>query len=146
MEKRDARLLQSPPASQEGKWNVLELESQSYKKIHSKICEFIALTNHSTLSTREIQQRLQQCQKRYGKHFAIHLVASLQQSDVAEREAIVWLLTQLHDQETIPLLQQLAHHHQQPRAIRLSASLALAGLGQTPEMLTNKRPRLYAIS
>jgi HEAT repeat protein len=144
MEKWDARPLQSEYPTEEDGWNVFKLESR--KNLHSKIHEFIDLTTNSNLSTSEIQQRLQLCRQQYGKPFAILLVHYLKRTDVAEREAIVWLLTQLQDQDTIPLLQRLSQHKQQPRSVRLSAALALAGMGQTPEMITAARPFLYAIS
>jgi hypothetical protein len=144
MEKWDARPLQPEDPAEEYGWNVLKLESR--KNLHSKIHEFIDLTTQSTLSTRDIQQRLQLCQRHYGKTFAALLVHFLKQTDAVEREAIIWLLTQLQDQNTIPLLQQLAQNKQQPHSVRLSASLALAGMGQTPEMMTTARPCLYAIS
>lgn len=144
MERWDARPLQSASQMNEYGWNVLELESR--KNLRSKIHELIDLTNNSNLSTSDIQQQLHLCQKQYGKHFAIQLVRSLQRTNIVEREAIVWLLTQLHDSETIPLLQRLSQHTQESRAIRLSAALALAGMGATAEMLTTSHPRLYAIS
>lgn len=144
MEKWDARPLQSEHPTEEYGWNVLKLESR--KNLHSKIHEFIDLTTNSTLSTSDIQQRLQLCQLQYGQQFSTLLVHYLKRTDAAEREAIVWLLTQLQDQNTIPLLQKLSQHKQQSRAVRLSAALALAGLGQTPEMITTARPLLYAIS
>jgi hypothetical protein len=144
MEKGDARPLQSKHPTEEYGWNVLKLESR--KNLHSKIHEFIDLTTNSTLSTSDIQQRLQLCQLQSGKQFSILLVHYLKRTDTAEREAIVWLLTQLQDRDTIPLLQKLTQHQQLSRAVRLSAALALAGLGQTPEMITTARPFLYAIS
>jgi HEAT repeat protein len=144
MEKWDARPLQSEDPTEEYGWNVLKLESR--KNLHSKIHEFIDLTTNSTLSTSEIQQHLQLCQIQYGKQFSTLLVNYLKRADAAEREAIVWLLTQLQDEDTIPLLQNLSQQKQQSRAIRLSAALALAGLGQTPEMIRAARPFLYAIS
>lgn len=144
MEKWDARPLQSTSGMQAYDWNVLELESR--QNLHSKIRELIELTIHSTLSSREIQKRLHLCQAEFGKRFAFQLVRSLQRTDIDEREAIVWLLTQLQDQYTVPLLQKLSQQSHQSRAVRLSASLALAGLGETREMQTTPPPRLYAIS
>lgn len=144
MEKWDARPLQSEAPAEEYGWNVLKLESR--KNLHRKIHEFIDLTTNSALSTSDIHHRLQLCRHQYGKPFAALLVDYLKRTDVVEREALVWLLTQLHDQDTIPLLQKLSQHKQQPRSVRLSAALALAGMGQTPEMIATARPFLYAIS
>lgn len=144
MEKWDARPLQSEIPTEDDGWNVLKLESR--KNLHSKIHEFIDLTTNSTLSTSDIHYRLQLCRHQYGKSFATLLVDYLKRTDVVEREALVWLLTQLHDHDTIPLLQNLSQHKQQPRSVRLSAALALAGMGQTSEMLATARPFLYAIS
>ena len=144
MEKWDARPLRSNYSTEEYDWNVLKLESR--KNLHSKIHEFIDLATYSSLSTSDIQHRLQLCQQQYGKPFAVLLVHYLKQTDAVEREAIVWLLTQLQDQDTIPLLQKLSQHEQQSRSVRLSAALALAGMGQTTEVITATRPFLYAIS
>jgi hypothetical protein len=144
MEKWDARPLQSDCPTAEDGWNVFKLESR--KNLHSKIHEFIDLTIHSTLSSSEIHQRLQQCQQHYGQPFTNLLVHYLKRTNSVEREALVWLLTQLQDQDTIPLLQKLSQQKQQPRSVRLSAALALAGMGETSEMLTTTRPFLYAIS
>ncbi|GCE25472.1 hypothetical protein KDA_09560 [Dictyobacter alpinus] len=143
MEKWDARPLQSTHNTQYG-WNVLELESR--QNLHSKIRELIDLTLHSPLSTRDMQHCLHLCQAEFGKLFAFQLVRSLQRTDVDEREAVVWLITQLQDQYTVPLLQKLSQQQHQSRAVRLSASLALAGMGETKEMQTTPPPRLYAIS
>ena len=83
----------------------------------------------------------------FGKLFATQLVRSLQRDDQQERQAIVWLLTLLNEQETIAPLQQMSRNERLPRSIRLSASLALAGMGATKEMTDNsRRVRLYAIS
>ncbi|GCE17509.1 HEAT repeat domain-containing protein [Dictyobacter kobayashii] len=145
MERWDARPLQSTVQNQaDADWNVLELESR--KNLHSKIHELIELTNNSTLSTSDLHHHLRHCQAQYGKHFTSQLVRSLQRTDVVEREAVVWLLTQLQDPNAIPPLQKLVRHPQQSRAVRLSAALALAGMGATKEMLATRPPRLYAIS
>jgi hypothetical protein len=69
----------------------------------------------------------------FGSRFSLHLARSLQEprNNQADRQAIVWLLTLLNDKATIPLLQQIANQQRLTRAIRLSASLALAGMGAT---------------
>ncbi|GHO89058.1 hypothetical protein [Dictyobacter formicarum] len=145
MERWDARPLQSVKLAQEdANWNVVELESR--KNLHSKIHELIDLTNNSTLSTSDLHYRLHLCRAQYGKHFTTQLVRSLQRTDAVEREAVVWLLTQLQDSFAIPLLQKLSQQPHCSRAIRLSAALTLAGMGVTKEMLRTQSPRLYAIS
>ncbi|GCE11646.1 hypothetical protein [Tengunoibacter tsumagoiensis] len=125
--------------------NVVELESR--KNLRSKIHELIDLTLSSSLSTNAIREHLDFSMNQFGPRFAAHLVRALQRDNAEEREAIVWLLTLLHEPTTIPLLQQLSSQEQQKHPIRLSASLALAGMGATKEMLSpNKPARLYAIS
>lgn len=145
MERWDARPLQSIEQTQEdADWNVLELESR--KNLHSKIHELIDLTNNSNLSTSDLHYRLHLCRAQYGKYFTSQLVRSLQRTDIVEREAVVWLLTQLRDPFAIPLLQKISQQPHYSRAIRLSAALTLAGMGVTKEMLRTQTPRLYAIS
>ncbi|GLV57112.1 hypothetical protein KDH_39500 [Dictyobacter sp. S3.2.2.5] len=145
MERWDARPLQSVElAQEEADWNVVELESR--KNLHSKIHELIDLTINSTLSTSDLHYHLHLCQAQYGKPFTTQLVHSLQRTDALEREAVVWLLTQLRDPDAIPLLQKLSQQSHYSRAIRLSAALTLAGLGATDEILQTPTRRLYAIS
>ena len=58
----------------------------------------------------------------------------------------MWLLTLLDDKETIPLLERMSQNERLSRAIRLSASLALAGMGATAESAAHyQRKHLYAI-
>ncbi len=144
MEKGDGRQFQHEARSEEHGWNVVELESR--KNLRATIHEFIYLTNHSSLTTGEIEQRLQDCAARFGHLFAVQLVHSLQRDEQDERAAIVWLLTRLNDPLTIPLLQRMAHNEQLARPIRLSAALALAGMGQLPQRNELSRRRLYAMS
>jgi hypothetical protein len=127
-------------------WNVVELESRRH--LRSKISELIHLTVNSPLTTTDLQQHLSLNQRLFGSRFALHLVRALSQhEDQAEREAVVWLLTLLNAQETIAPLQQMARNEQLSRLTRLSASLALAGMGATPEMSEHYQPRrVYAIS
>ena len=129
----------------EDNWNIVELESRRH--LRSKINELIHLTVDSTLTTTDLQHQLSLNQRLFGSRFALHLVRALQHEDQAEREAEVWLLTLLNAQETIIPLQQMAHNERLSRLTRLSASLALAGMGATPEMGEQYQPRrLYAIS
>lgn len=125
--------------------NIVELESRRH--LRSKINELIHLTVDSTLTTTDLQHHLSLNQQLFGCRFALHLVRALQHEDQAEREAVVWLLTLLNAQETIIPLQQMARNERISRPTRLSASLALAGMGATPEMGEQYQPRrLYAIS
>ncbi|HEV2653344.1 MAG TPA: hypothetical protein VGT82_00220 [Ktedonobacteraceae bacterium] len=125
--------------------NIVELESRRH--LRSKINELIYLTVDSTLTTTDLQHQLSLNQKLFGSRFTLLLVRALQHEDQAEREAVVWLLTLLNAQETIVPLQQMAHNERLSRPTRLSASLALAGMGATPEMGEQYQPRrLYAIS
>lgn len=146
MEKRDARLSQQAIAGTDtSRWNVVELESRRH--LRHTIHDLIELTLHSTLSTHELQQHLHHSITLCGPQFIPYLVRTLQHSDQDEREAIVSLLTILQDQEAIPLLQHMVHNNELTRPVRLSAALALAGLGATEEMQkTAKVNRIYAIS
>ncbi len=142
MEKRDARLFQ------DDSWNIVELES--HRQLRQKIHKLMLLANSSSISTSEMQQRLLHGVVMFGKRFTTQLVRSLQRDDQQERQTIVWLLTILNDQDTIQPLQQMVHNERLPRKVRLSASLALAGMGATREVTDlnngNRRVRLYAIS
>ncbi len=143
MEKKDARLFQD--ATHEHSWNIVELECR--RQLRHRIHELIQLASSSSIPTSEMRQHLLLGVAQFGKLFATQLVRSLQRDDQQERQAIVWLLTLLNEQETIPPLQQMARNERLPRSIRLSASLALAGMGATKEMTDNsRRVRLYAIS
>jgi hypothetical protein len=143
MEKKDARLFQD--ATHEHSWNIVELESR--RQLRYRIHELIQLASSSSIPTSEMRQHLLLGVAQFGKLFATQLVRSLQRDDQQERQAIVWLLTLLNEQETIPSLQQMSRNERLPRSIRLSASLALAGMGATKEMTdNNRRVRLYAIS
>jgi len=144
MEKWDARLLLPDTNTDERSRNIVELESR--RNLHRKVNELIQLT-HSTLTTSEIRQQLHLCTTVFGSRFAVQLVRSLHRRDQTERQAIIWLLTVLNDQETIPLLQHISLNKQLPRSIRLSAALALAGMGATRETTDSyRRIPLYAIS
>ncbi|MBV9616436.1 MAG: hypothetical protein JO031_13355, partial [Ktedonobacteraceae bacterium] len=75
------------------------------------------------------------------------LIRALLHSEQDERDAIVWLLTRFNDRETIAPLQQIIQNERLSRSVRLSASLALAGMGATEEMQNMPhRFWLYAIS
>jgi hypothetical protein len=99
------------------------------------------------MTTSAIRQELLQGVAAFGNHFATQLVRSLHRADDAERQSITWLLTVLNSSETIPPLQQMAANKRLPRAVRLAASLALAGMGVTAETIEqNRRLRFYVMS
>ncbi len=154
MEKRDARLFQANLTDLDDlhstihNWNILELESRRH--LRNRVQEVIQLVDYSTLTTSEIRQHLLQGMATFGKPFAMQLVRSLNCDDHQERQAIVWLLTVLDDADTLPPLTHMTHQKNLPRAIRLSAALALAGMGATRETQqttqNHRRVLLYAIS
>jgi hypothetical protein len=111
--------------------NVVELESQ--RELRRKANEIVQHCHSHTVTTSELRQQLQACATAFGSRFSLHLARSLQEprNNQSDRQAIVWLLTLLNDKTTIPLLQDIANQQQLTRAIRLSASLALAGMGAT---------------
>jgi hypothetical protein len=144
MEKRDAMLFQHETAIDGQDWNIVELESR--RQLRYRIHELIQLATSSSITTSEMRQHLRLGVAQFGKRFARQLVRSLQRDDFHERQSIVWLLTLLNEQETIPLLQHTSTNERLPGSVRLSASLALAGMGATKEMTdNNRRPGLYAI-
>lgn len=146
MERRDARLFQHD-ATNEG-WNIVELES--HRQFRHKINELIQFANTPTMTTSDVQLHMRTLQDTYAFRFTTHLVRAIHRTDTQERQTVVWLFTLLdeqHKQHAIPLLQHIVQNKRYVRAIRLSASLALAGMGATEEMTnTPRRMRLYAIS
>jgi hypothetical protein len=150
MEIKDARLFQREAASDmlEHGWNIVEFEVlESRRQLRLKVNELIQLVNKSTITTNEIRQELLLGIAKFGPQLAIQLVRSLHRDDPQERQSIVWLLTLLDDTETIIPLQHMSIDKRLPRPIRLSASLALAGMGVTAETIDkHRRVRLYAIS
>src|SRR5579864_5344486 len=144
MEKKGARLFQQGDAPRER--NIVELDSR--RQLRLKVNELIRLVNDPTLTTSEIQAYLSQGMATYGPLFAAQLVRSLHRDHPQERQSVVWLLTLLNDEATIPLLRRLSHNPQMPRPVRLSAALVLAGMGASTTLIeaSGRRPRLYAIS
>ena len=145
MEKGRARRFQPATAAFEQSWNVVELTTR--KQVRQKINELLRQCSDSSVTTSDMRQELLQGVAAFGNHFATQLVRSLHRDDDAERQSLIWLLTVLNARETIPPLQHMAANRHLPRAIRLAASLALAGMGVTAEMIEkNRRVYLYAIS
>ncbi len=144
MEEKGARLFQQETGSNVHGWNIVELESR--RRLHHKVDELIGLSYNSTLTTNEMREQLLLGVATFGNSFATQLVRSLQCDDQLKRRCVVWLLTLLDDKKIIPLLQRLAHNKRLSRPVRLSASLALAGMGATAETIDEQpRVRLYAI-
>lgn len=144
MEKRGPRLFQQEVATSETGWNIVELESR--KLLRQKVNELIRLSNISTFTTSEVRQQLLLGVAMFGSQLAAQLVRLLQSDDQQKRQHIVWLLTLLDDKDTIPLLQRMSQNEQLARSVRLSASLALAGMGATAESTEHyQRKSSYAI-
>ena len=144
MEKRGARLFQQGDGSGETNWNIVELDSR--RQLRQKVNELIRLSYDSTTTTSEMRQQLLQSVAMFGNQLATRLVRSLQNDDQLKRQHIVWLLTLLDDKETIPLLQRMSQNERLCRPVRLSASLALAGMAATAESAAHyQRKHSYAI-
>jgi hypothetical protein len=144
MEKKGARLFQQGDISFDR--NIVELDSR--RQLRLKVNELIRLVNDPTLTTSEIQAYLLHGAATFGYLFAAQLVRSLHRDDPQERQSVVWLLITLNDETTIPQLARMSHNIRMPRSVRLSASLALAGMGASTALVeaNSRRPRLYAIS
>ena len=125
----------------------MELEVlESRRQLRQTVIELIRLATKSNASTEEIQRQLSLNQTRFGAQLSAQLLRSLTRDDPQERHSIVWLLILLNDAQTIAPLQHISQDECIPRSIRLSASLALAGMGATAETNENcRRIRLYAI-
>ncbi len=152
MEKWDARQSQHTAGitnaseyNQNNNQNIVAFES--HRQLRDTISELIYLTISSTLTTHDLQQHLNQHKATFGSRFTTHLTRALLRTDQDERDAVVWLLTQYNEKETIAPLQQMVQNERLARSVRLSASLALAGMGATQEMQDiPRRVRLYAMS
>ena len=145
MEKKGARLFQANEETFDYGWNIVELETR--RQLRLKVNELLRLVNDPTLTTSEMQQHLLRNKARFGKQLATQLVHSLHRNNQRERQSIVWLLTLLNETAAVTPLKHMSGNKQLPRPVRLSASLALAGMGATPEMLDERKyTRLYAIS
>ncbi len=145
MEKKGTRLFQQGVDTDEQSWNIVELESR--KQLRQTVNDLIELAGYSLLTTNEIRQQLLRGVAMFHEQFATQFVRALQSEDSQKQQSIVWLLTLLNDKETIPLLERISLNKRLPRSVRLSASLALAGMGATAECADHQqRKRLYAIS
>jgi hypothetical protein len=146
MEKGSARLFQqTAPDALKQNWNIVELKTRT--RIRQHIAHLLQLTSDETITRSDLQQALRHCIATFGTDFALQLVRALQRATSEERQAIVWLLTVLDASETIQPLQRMATDASLPRAVRLSAALALAGLGVTAEHIQqHQRVHLYLMS
>jgi HEAT repeat protein len=144
MGKRDARQFQHAADINKQRWNIVELESR--RQLRRKVNELIELVDDPTITSSDMREQLLLGVATFGEQFAMQLVRSLHRDDQHERQSIIWLLTLLDDQTTIPLLKQMSRDERQSRSIRLSAALALAGMGATAEMIDDDtwHKRLYA--
>ena len=148
MEKKGTRLFQKETNSFESSRNIVELEVlESRRHLRQKVNELIRLGTNPSASTEEIQRHLSLSLTRFGSQLSSQLLRSLNCDDPQERQSIVWLLILLNDTQTIAPLRHILLDKRLPRSIRLSASLALAGMGATAETNENyRRNPLYAIS
>ena len=131
MEKKGARLFQASEETFDYGWNIVELETR--RQLRLKVNELLRLVNDPTLTTSEMQRHLRSNTAIFGKQLATQLVHALQRGDSHERQSIVWLLTLLNEAASIQPLRRMSGNRRLPRAVRLSASLALAGKGATNE-------------
>ena len=134
MEKKGARLFQREANALEHGRNLVELEVlESRRHLRQKVNELIQLANNSTIPTDELQRKLSLGLTMFGAQLSSQLLRSLHREDPQERQSIIWLLVLLNAKETIAPLQHISQDKQIPRPIRLSASLALAGMRATSE-------------
>ena len=147
MEKRDTRPFQSEATITiiSTGWNIVELESR--RDLRRNIDALIHLALYNATTTPELQQSLTSNLDQYGPRFITLLVRSLYTKNAEKRQAVVQLLTLLNSPEAIPQLQSIADTERLSRSIRLSASLALAGMSATPETRSiSNIVHTYAIS
>ena len=148
MGKKGTRLFQKETNSLEFCRNIVELEVLDTRRhLRHNLIDLIRLATNSCASSEEIQRQLSLDLTRFGTLLSSQLLRSLNRDDPQERHSIVWLLILLNDAQTIAPLRHISLDERVPRSIRLSASLALAGMGATAETNENCRhTRLYAIS
>lgn len=134
MVEKSARSFPKETDSLELNRNIVELEVlESRRLLRQKVIELIQLAMNFSLSTDEIQQQLHLNLSEFGMQFTSQLLRSLNRDDPLVRQSIVRLLTMLNDTQTIESLQHMSLDKRLSRSIRLSASLALAGMEATEE-------------
>ena len=138
MEKKGARLFQKETNPLEFYENIVELEVfESRRQLRQKVNGLIRLATNTTVSTEEIQRNVSLRLTEFGAQLSSQLLRSLMRSDPQERHSIVLLLILLNDAQTIAALRHISMDECSSRHIRLSASLALAGMGETEETKNN---------
>ena len=147
MGKKSARLFPNKATSHETCRNIVELEVlESRRQLRQKVNELIQLTTNYSASVTEIQRYLYLMLTEFGTQLSTHLLRSLNRKDPQERQSIVLLLILLNDAQTIADLRHMSLDESIPRTIRLSASLALAGMGATEETKSyRQRTHLHSI-
>jgi len=127
--------------------NIVELEVfESRRQLRQKVHELIRLATTTITSTEEIQRNLALTLKEFGEQLSLQLLRSLIRADPQECHAIVLLLILLNDPQTITALRHISADEGFSRSIRLSAALALAGMGETEETTKNyQRDHLHVI-
>ena len=128
--------------------NIVELEVlESRRRLRQKVFELIQLATNFSISTDEIQQQLHLVLLEFGPHLTSQLLRSLKRDDSMVRQSIVRLLILLNDARTIEPLRHMSLDKRLSRPVRLSASLALAGMEATGEThAIGRHAHLYAIS
>ena len=112
--------------------NIAELGVlESRRILRQKVIELIQLAMNFSISTDEIQQQLHLDLAEFGLQFTSQLLRSLNRDDPLVRQSIIRLLTLLNDTQTIESLQHMSLDKRLSRPVRLSVSLALAGMGAT---------------
>ena len=138
MEKKGASLFQTEANSLKFSRNIVELEVlETRRRLRQKVCELIRLATYSNASTEEIKHSLSLRRKEFGAQLSSQLLRSLSRADYPERQSIVLLLILLNDPQIIASLRHISLDSSISRSIRLSAALALAGMGATVEAKDN---------
>ena len=146
MGKNSTRLFLKKANSLEIYGNIVELEVfESRRQLRQNVYELIRLATHTSTSTEEIQRNLALRRTEFGDQLSLQLLRSLIRADPQERHAIVLLLILLNDPKIIAELRHISKDKDFSRSIRLSAALALAGMGETEGTKNNyQRDYLHA--
>ncbi len=148
MGEKGARLFPKESSILELNRKIVELEVlESRRLLRHKVSDLIQLTMNSTTSTKEIQEQLYLDLSAFGSQLCPQLLRSLNRDDLLARQAIVRLFILLNDAQTIEPLRHMSLDKRLTRPVRLSASLALAGMGVTEEAKEySPSVLLYAVS
>ena len=128
--------------------NIVELEVlESRRLLRQKIFELTQMATNFSISTDEIQRQLYLDLSEFGSQLTSQLLRSLNRDEPMVRQSIIRLLILLNDTQIIEPLRHMSLDKRLSRPVRLSASLALAGLEGTEKTHDiERRTRLYAIS